>query len=82
MSAAKQALVLHLVGGGEPVWIALAEDRAADLDQRLHQLVKTGQTWDVAGADGTTLVVNFAHVATAHIAPLNGTSRMYGYGQK
>ncbi|WP_073479881.1 hypothetical protein [Streptoalloteichus hindustanus] len=79
MSAAKRALVLHLVGGGEPVWVALDEDTAADLGQRLHQLVKTGQTWNIPAADGTTLVVNFAHVATAHVAPLNGDSRMYGY---
>jgi hypothetical protein len=82
MSEAKQALVLHLVGGGEPVIIAVGPQTAEELTPRLEQLLKAGATQAVTADNGALIAVNYAHVATAHIQPWDVTSRLYGFRKR
>ena len=81
MADPKRALVLHLAGGGEPVVFALSEDGAADLANRLEQLVREGLVHAPALADGSTAVVNFGNVVTAHLDELPSNARVYGSGK-
>lgn len=81
MADLKRALILHMAGGGEPVVFALSEDGAADLASRLEQLVREGLVHSPALADGTTAVVNFANVVTAHLDELPSNARVYGSGR-
>lgn len=78
MADSKRALVLHLVGGGEPLVFALSEEGAADLDKKLPDLLGSGQVGRPKLADGSTVVVNFAHVVTAHLDELPPLTRVYG----
>lgn len=82
MSTSRRALVLHLVNGGEPVFFALSDEGATDLDRTLNDLMAAGGVHAPALADGTTAVVNFAHVATAHLDELPPHVRVYGSGQR
>lgn len=81
MADSKRALVLHLSNGGEPVVFALSEDGARDLDSRLTELLADGRVFAPKLADGSTVVVNFAHVVTAHLDELPPLARVYGSGQ-
>jgi hypothetical protein len=81
MADPKRALVLHLSGGGEPVVFALSEEGAADLAQRLEQLVREGQVHAPALADGSSVAVNFGLVVTAHLDDLPSNARVYGSGK-
>ncbi|HEX2134115.1 MAG TPA: hypothetical protein VHH15_21440 [Actinophytocola sp.] len=81
MAESKRALVLHLANGGEPLVFALSDDGARDLDTRLPELLGGGGVHAPALADGSTVVVNFAHVVTAHLDELPPLARVYGSGQ-
>jgi hypothetical protein len=81
MADSTRALVLHLVGGGEPVVFALSDDGARDLAQTLSLLMAEGALGKVGLADGSTAAVNFAHVATAHLDELPPLARVYGSGK-
>jgi hypothetical protein len=81
MADPTRALVLHLVGGGEPAVFALSAEGASDLASRLAQLVTEGAVHATVLADGTTAAVNFAHVVTAHLDELPPLARVYGAGQ-
>jgi hypothetical protein len=81
MADSKRALVLHLVGGGEPLVFALSEEGAADLGPRLTDLLATGSVSTPGLADGSAVAVNFAHVVTAHLDELPPLARVYGSGQ-
>lgn len=81
MSDKKRALVLHLPSGGEPLVFALSEEGATVLEAQLPQLLSEGVVQTPALADGTTVAVNFAHVATAHIDELPRRARVYGSGE-
>jgi hypothetical protein len=81
MADPKRALVLHLVGGGEPVVFALSDQGARDLAPKLAQLLTDGLVGPVGLADESTAAVNFAHVATAHLDELPPLARVYGSGQ-
>lgn len=81
MADSKRALVLHVSTGGEPLVFALSEQGASDLDTKLTDLLTEGKVYAPALADGSTVAVNFAHVATAHLDELPPLSRVYGSGQ-
>ena len=78
MTEARQALVLHLVGGGEPVWIAVARQKAGELSTRLSDLVTAGGIEVIETADGRQAVVNFDHVAFAMITTPPPLASSYG----
>jgi hypothetical protein len=80
MADPKRALVLHFASGGEPVVFALAATSADELATRLTDLLAAGQVSGVELADGSTVAVNFAHVATAHLDELPPLARVYGSG--
>ncbi|OLF07578.1 hypothetical protein BLA60_27055 [Actinophytocola xinjiangensis] len=81
MADSKRALVLHVSTGGEPLVFALSEQGASDLDTKLTDLLAEGKVYAPALADGSTVAVNFAHVATAHLDELPPLARVYGSGQ-
>jgi hypothetical protein len=81
MADPKRALVLHIAGGGEPVVFALSDDGSKELAAKLSELLSAGKVDTVGLADGTTVAVNFAHVATAHLDELPPLARVYGSGQ-
>ena len=78
MADSKRARVLHLAGGGEPLVFALSDDGAAELDKKLPDLLGGGQVGRPRLADGSSVVVNFAHVVTAHLDELPPLTRVYG----
>lgn len=81
MADSKRALVLHLVGGSEPVVFALSEQGARELAPKLTQLLTEGLVSPVSLADESVAAVNFAHAATAHLDELPPLARVYGSGQ-
>ena len=78
MSESRRALVLHLVGGGEPIRIAVTTETAEQLDRDLPKLLLADTPQTVAAADGTHVVVNFTHVAAALLAPMPALGSVYG----
>ena len=78
MAEARQAMVLHLAGGGEPVWVAVSAQTAADLGSRLPELVAAGGTEVIPTASGHQAVVNFDHVAFALITTPPPLASPYG----
>jgi hypothetical protein len=81
MTDSKRALVLHLSGGGEPLVFALSEEGVREMDERLPDLLGSGAVGRPKLADGSTVVVNFAHVVTAHLDLLPPLTRVYGSDQ-
>ncbi|TDV51013.1 hypothetical protein [Actinophytocola oryzae] len=81
MADSKRALVLHLTGSGEPAVFALSDDAAGQLGEKLAGLMQSATVEAVALADGSTVAVNFAHVATAHLDELPPNARIYGNAQ-
>jgi hypothetical protein len=73
------ALVLHLTGNAEPAIFALSEGGAKALTGRVDKLMGSGSVEKLELADGTTAVVNFGHVATAHVEDLPPHTRVYGH---
>jgi len=78
MSESRRALVLHLVGGGEPIRIAVTAETAEQLDRDLPKLLLADTPQTVAAADGTHVVVNFTHVVAALLAPMPALGSVYG----
>ena len=78
MNDSKRALVLHIVGGGEPLVFALSERGAKSLAVRLPTLMNSGGVDSPELADGSTVSVNFAHVVSAHLDELPPLGRVYG----
>jgi hypothetical protein len=78
MSESRRALVLHLVGGGEVIRIAVTADAADQLGRDLPKLLLADTPQTVTAADGTPVVVNFAQVAVALLAPIPALSSVYG----
>ncbi|OZM73239.1 hypothetical protein CFN78_10255 [Amycolatopsis antarctica] len=74
----KPALVLHLAAGGEPLLFALPADAAADLGTRLTQLVKNNAVETITTREGSTVAINFAHVAVAYLDDLNRKGKVFG----
>jgi hypothetical protein len=78
MSDKKQALVLHVVGGGEPLVFALSERGVKSLLPRLATLMNSGGVDSPELADGSKVSVNFSHVVSAHLDDLPPLGRVYG----
>lgn len=78
MSESKQALALHLVGGGEPILLAIADETARDLGTKLPAKLLAGEIETIEAANGSRFVVNFSQVAAAHIDTLPPMSQPYG----
>jgi hypothetical protein len=71
-------MVLHLVAGGEPVWIAVSGQRAGELSAQLSDLVTAGGIQVIDTADGRQAVVNFDHVAFAMVTTPPPLASTYG----
>lgn len=67
MSENTAGLVLHLAGAPQPLHIALGSGQAESLTQELPNLMSSGAPKALETADGGRFVVNFGHVATAHV---------------
>ncbi|GAA4542725.1 hypothetical protein [Amycolatopsis samaneae] len=78
MADPKPALVLHLATGGEPLLFALDGEETGQLQESLTDLVKTGSVSTVRTKDGSTVAINFAHVAAAYLDDLNRKSTVFG----
>ncbi|HSV64461.1 MAG TPA: hypothetical protein VLJ59_00955 [Mycobacteriales bacterium] len=78
MAEAKSVLVLHLLGGGDPVRIAITPEAAAELTGSLPKLLLAETPQTITAADGTPAVVNFAHVVAALVTPLAAGDWAYG----
>jgi hypothetical protein len=78
VAEARQALVLHMAGGGEPVWVAMSAQTADELGERLPELVAGGGTEVIETADGHRAVVKFDHVAFALITTPPPLTSSYG----
>jgi hypothetical protein len=72
MTDSKRALVLHLAGGGDPLLVAVSSADADALSERLPALVRAGDFETVTAANGTTVTINFAHVAVAQVDVVAG----------
>jgi hypothetical protein len=75
---AKNALVLHLAHGGEPLVYALSEAAARNLEPRLSKLLMSGGVDSPELQDGGTVSINFGHVVSAHFDQFPPLSHIYG----
>jgi hypothetical protein len=71
-----------VANGGEPLVFAVPEAGAGDLEERLTNLLASGQVHGVELADGSTVSINFKLVVTAHVDALPPLARVYGSGQQ
>jgi hypothetical protein len=78
MTETKSRLVLHVVGATEPLHVALDRTEAEALEQRLPELLATGEAKAFTTADGGRFTVNFAHVVTAHVEASRSDAHAYG----
>ena len=78
----KNALVLHLASGGEPLVYALSDASAKGLANRLQTLMSSGAVDTPELEDGNRVAVNFAHVVTAHFDELPPRTQVYGRAAK
>lgn len=78
MSEDKRALVLHTDGGGDPILVAIGDDTVDELTERLPELLRLGTVDAVIAANGTRIVVNFGHVAVAHVEVVPSLGNVYG----
>lgn len=73
-----RALILHLTGRAEPLVFALSDKSAKSLANRLPVLMGSAGVDTPELADGSTVAINFGHVATAHIDDLPINQDAYG----
>jgi hypothetical protein len=78
----KNALVLHLASGGEPLVYALSESAAKGLASRLQTLMSSGAVDTPETEDGNKVTINFGHVAAAHFDELAPRTQVYGRATK
>jgi hypothetical protein len=78
MSEAKQALVLHLAGGNQPLLVAVSAAGAEALGARLPDLMQQAKVEAIEAANGSRISVNFAAVQAAHVDVVPGNSQLYG----
>ncbi|WP_424183764.1 hypothetical protein ACOBQX_17500 [Actinokineospora sp. G85] len=76
MAETRKALILHLTAGGEPLVFAVEDTDA--LATALPGLLGAGSVETLALQDGTSAVVNFSHVVTAHLDVLPAHVTVYG----
>lgn len=78
MTDSKQALVLHLASGREPLLVAVPGDSVTELAAGLPDLIRKGEVESIVTANGSTIAVNFAHVLAAHVDRMPGIGQIYG----
>lgn len=78
MADNENALVLHMAGVPEPMWIAIDAPAVDELDKALPRKLIQGEIEQIHAADGTTVNVNFHHVVTAHMDVAPPLGRIYG----
>lgn len=78
MAEEKPALVLHLTAGGDPLLFTVAAEDVEKLQKRLPLWLDHGSVQQVETADGTTVSINFAHVAVAFVDDLQRKSKVFG----
>jgi hypothetical protein len=69
---------MHLTSGGEPLLVAVPNDAAATLAERLPDMIRRAEVETIATANGASIAVNFAHVLAAHVDTTPGLGHMYG----
>jgi hypothetical protein len=74
----KNALVLHLASGGEPMVYALSEAAAKGLSGRLQTLMSSGSVDTPELENGAHVTINFGQVAIAHFDELPPMSNVVG----
>lgn len=78
MSESKRALALHVVGGSEPILVAIGDETANELASTLPRRLQSGHVETIEAANGASFVVNFAHVVAAHIDAAPPLGQLYG----
>lgn len=78
MTDSRQALVLHLIAGGEPILLAIDDSTVDELARKLPELLRRGTVENVTAANGAQMTINFAHVAAAHVDADNSLRQIYG----
>ena len=78
MSDPKQALVLHLASGADPLLVAVPSDSVDELAASLPDLIRKGEVETIGTANGSSITVNFAHVLAAHVDRVPGIGQIYG----
>ena len=74
----KPALVLHLVSGHEPLLFALGDQDYASLEPKLAQMVQERDVQTIRTKNGSSVTVNFAHVAVAYLDDLQRNNKVFG----
>lgn len=74
----KPALVLHLVSGNEPLLFALDHQDYASLEPKLAQMVQERTVQTIRTKDGSSVTVNFSHVAVAYLDDLQRKNKVFG----
>ena len=82
MSESRQVLVLHLATGGEPLVFAVSTRAGKSLLPRFSVLMGSGGVETTELEDGTSVAINFAHVASAHFDEFPAHARVYGTPKK
>jgi hypothetical protein len=72
MTEQRRALALHLTGGRQPLFIAIAPDAVDAVVAGLPELMRKGDVETITAANGWSIAVNFAHVQAAHIDTVPG----------
>ena len=78
MADEKPALVLHLATGGEPLLFALPPEDVEELTKDLHLHLEHGSVQTVRTKEGSSITVNFGHVAVAYIDDLQRKNKVFG----
>jgi hypothetical protein len=69
---------MHLASGGEPLLVVVPTESASELADRLPGMIRNGDIESIAAANGSSVVVNFAHVLAAHVDTAPGLGKLYG----
>lgn len=67
-----RALVLYLTSGREPMFVAVTTADADTLATSLADKIRDGKVETITAANGSPIVVNFAHVVAAHLDVARG----------
>jgi hypothetical protein len=78
MRETRKALVLTLASNPNPMLIEIDNEAEADLAPRLVHMVRNGHTQELRAANGSTFVVDFSHVVTAHVEDVSNSANLYG----
>jgi hypothetical protein len=78
MTEQRRALVMHLASGGEPLLVVIPTESSGELADRLPAMIRNGDIESIPAANGSTIVVNFAHVLAAHVDTAPGLGKLYG----